>query len=58
MSPHLGTRVAVLGLLGALLGGIAGSEAKTDTWTPVHLERLDVGPTPGGGLALGVRISF
>jgi hypothetical protein len=56
--PHLETRIVVLGLVGALLGGIAGSGEKTHTWVQVHLPRLNVGPAPGGGLALGVRISF
>jgi hypothetical protein len=60
VSPDAGTRVVVLSLLGALLGGLAGAATKVDTWTPVRLERLDVGPAPGGGLALGVgvRVSF
>lgn len=51
-------RVAVLGFAGALLGTIVGSEMKTATWAPVHLERLNVGPAPDGGLAVGVRITF
>ncbi len=58
VSPHLDTRLAVFGLAGALLGTIVGSETKTVTWAPVHLERLNVGPAPGGGLALGLRITF
>ena len=58
VSPDVGTRVAVLSVLGAVLGGLAGSGVKADTWTPVRLERLNVGPAPGGGLALGVRFSF
>lgn len=58
VSPHLDTRVAVLGGVGALLGTIIGSETKTARWAPVRLERLNIGPAPGGGLALGVRISF
>ena len=58
VSPKLATRIAVLGLVGALAGVIAGSETKTHTWSRVPLERLDVGPAPGGGLAFGVRISF
>ncbi len=58
VSPNLDTRIAVLGLIGALAGAIAGSETKTHTWSRVPLERLDVGPAPAGGLALGVRISF
>ncbi len=58
VSPNLDTRIAVLGLVGALAGAIVGSETKTLTWSRVPLERLDVGPAPGGGLAFGVRISF
>lgn len=58
VSPHLGTRTAVLGVAGALLGTIVGSETKTATWTTVHRKRLNVGATPDGGLALGLRISF
>lgn len=58
VSPHLDTRVAVLGFAGVLLGTIVGSETKTATWAPVHLERLNVGQAPDGGLALGVRITF
>jgi hypothetical protein len=56
--PHRDTRIAVLGGVGALLGTIVGSETKTASWTAVPLQRLQMGTTPGGGLALGVRISF
>ena len=58
VSPHLDTRLAVFGIVGVLLGTLVGSETKTTTWAPVPLARLNVGPAPGGGLALGVRISF
>jgi len=58
VSPHLDTRLAVLGLAGTLAGVIAGSWEKTYAWSQVPLERLQVGPAPGGGLAFGVRISF
>lgn len=58
VSPHLDTRIAVLGGVGALVGLIVGSETRTHTWSRVPLERLDVGPAPGGGLSFGVRISF
>ena len=58
VSPHLDTRIAVLGVTGGLLGTIVGSETKTTTWTTVQLKRLNVGPTQDGGLALGMRISF
>ena len=58
VSPHLDTRLAVLGVVGTLLGVIAGSGEKTHSWLQVPLQRLEVGPTPGGGLALGLRISF
>jgi hypothetical protein len=58
VSPDLDTRVAVLGFTGALLGTIVGAETKTAKWAPVHLERLQIGSAPDGGLALGVRISF
>ncbi len=58
VSPHLDTRLAVLGGVGALIGLIVGSETRTHTWSRVPLERLEVGPAPGGGLALGIRFSF
>jgi hypothetical protein len=58
VSPNLGTRVQVLGLIGAFVGGIVGATTKKVTWAPVPLERLQVGPAPDGGLAVGVRISF
>jgi len=58
ISPNLDTRIAVLGLVGALAGAIAGSETKTHTWSHVPLERLHVGAAPGGGLAFGARIPF
>ena len=58
VSPRVGTRIEVLGLVGAFVGGIAGSMTKKVTWAPVPLERLQIGPAPSGGLALGVRIPF
>ena len=58
VSPHLNTRLAVLGGVGLLVGTIIGSETKTATWTSVSLKRLDVGATQDGGLALGLSISF
>jgi hypothetical protein len=58
VSPHLDTRLAVLGLVGTLAGVIAGSAEKTYTWSHVPLERLQVGHAPGGGLTFGMRISF
>lgn len=58
VSPHMETRMAVLGGVGALVGTIIGSETKTASWVAVPLQRLIVGPTAGGGLALGVQISF
>jgi hypothetical protein len=58
VSPHLDTRLAVLGLVGTLAGAIAGAGEKTHSWVQVPLQRLEVGPTPGGGLALGVRLTF
>jgi len=58
VSPNVGTRVEVLGLLGAFAGGILGSLTTKVTWAPVQLEGLQVGPAPDGGLAVGVRISF
>ena len=54
VSPRFETRFAVLGSIGALLGIIVGSEEKKVSWAPVPL----VGPAPGGGLALGLRLSF
>jgi hypothetical protein len=58
ISPHLGTRLTVLGVAGALLGAIAGSETKTETWTTVPLVRLNVGAMRDAGIGLGVRIFF
>jgi len=58
VSPHLDTRIAVLGGVGALVGLIVGSETRKVTWTPVQLERVDIGPAPGGGFAFGLRFSF
>jgi len=58
VSPKVDTRIGVLAGVGILLGLIVGSETKTVTWSPVPLQRLTVGSTPNGGLALGVRISF
>ena len=58
VSPNLDTRIAVLGGVGALLGTIAGALTKVDTWVAVPFKRVQIGPTPDGGLALGMRISF
>lgn len=58
VSPHFNTRLTVLGIAGALLGTIVGSETRNVTWATVPLERLSVDATPNGGLALGVRIAF
>jgi hypothetical protein len=58
VSSHLDTRLAVFGISGVLLGTMIGSETKSAKWVPVRLESVSVGPAPGGGLALGVRISF
>ena len=58
VSPNVGTRVEVLGLLGAFVGGIVGSSAKKVTWAPVQVDGLQVGRAPDGGLAVGMRISF
>jgi hypothetical protein len=49
VSPHLDTRITVLGGLGALVGVIAGSDTKKRWWIPVPLN---------GGCALGLSISF
>ncbi len=58
VSPDLDTRLKVFGLVGTLVGVIAGSETKTHTWLPVHLNGLDIHAAPDGGIALGLRISF
>ena len=58
VSPHLDKRLAVLGLVGTLAGAIAGAGEVKHRWVQVPLQRLQVGPTPGGGMALGLRISF
>ena len=49
VSPHLETRLTVLGGLGALVGVIAGAGAKKRWWMPVPLN---------GGRAVGLSISF
>lgn len=58
VSPHVETRIAVLGVVGALLGSIVGSSTKTVTWANLPLERLNVGVTQDRGLALGATFSF
>jgi len=58
VSPHFETRLAVLGVVGTLLGVIAGSGEKTHRWAQVDLQRVHVAPAPSGGLALGFSISF
>jgi len=58
VSPKVDTRIGVLAGVGFLLGIIVGSETKTVSWSSVPLQRLTVGSTPNGGLALGVRLSF
>ena len=58
VSPDLGKRVTILSLVGVVVGGIAGAGSEKRTWVPVDLDRVGVGPATGGGLALGVRISF
>lgn len=58
VSPHLDTRLAVLGVAGALLGAIVGAETTTAGWVRVPLEELHLGATQHSGLALGVRIFF
>ena len=49
VSPNADTRMAVLGLAGAVLGAIVGAETKTSSWIAVPLQAQ---------LALGVRLSF
>jgi hypothetical protein len=49
ISPNLDTRMAVLGLTGALLGGIVGAGAKSATWVAVPLH---------SGVAVGISLSF
>jgi hypothetical protein len=58
VSPHVGTRIAVLSLTGAVLGAVVGSETKRATWTTVHLRRIMLAPTSDGGLALGFQFRF
>jgi hypothetical protein len=58
VSPKVETRMGVLAGLALVVGIIVGSETKIVSWSPVPLQRLTVGSTPNGGLALGVRISF
>ena len=49
VSPNVDTRMAVLGVAGAVLGAIVGAGTKTGSWIAVPLR---------GELALGVRLSF
>lgn len=49
ISPSADTRMAVLGLTGAVLGAIVGSGTKSTSWIAVPLH---------GGAAVGVSISF
>jgi hypothetical protein len=49
ISPNLDTRMAVLGLTGAVLGAIVGAGAKSATWVAVPLR---------SGAAVGIRLSF
>lgn len=58
VSPHLDTRLAVLGVAGALLGAIVGAGTRTAGWVRVPLEGLHLGATQDSGLALGVTIFF
>jgi len=58
VSPHLDTRLAVLGAAGALLGAIVGAETTTESWVRVSLQGVNLGGTQDSGLALGVRIFF
>lgn len=58
ISPDVGTRVTVLGLLGAVLGGVAGSQARVPTWRRVRVERVRVVPVSTGGVGLGVTLPF
>ena len=48
-SPNLDTRMAVLGLTGAVLGAIVGAGAKSASWVAVPLH---------SGVAVGVSLSF
>jgi hypothetical protein len=58
VSPRVDTRIGVLAGVGFLVGIIVGSETKHVTWSSLPLQRVTVGSTPNGGLAMGVRISF
>jgi hypothetical protein len=58
VSPKVETRMGVLAALGLVVGIIVGSETKTVSWSSVPLQRVTVGSSPAGGLALGVKISF
>lgn len=49
VSPNVDTRMAVLGVAGAVLGAIVGAGTRTGSWIAVPLR---------GELALGVRLSF
>ena len=49
VSPNVDTRMAVLGLAGALVGTIIGAGTKTSSWVVVPLQNK---------LALGVSVSF
>jgi len=49
ISPNLDTRMAVLGLTGAVLGAIVGAGAKSASWVAVPLH---------SGVTVGVSLSF
>jgi hypothetical protein len=58
ISPNVGTRVAALSAVGALVGGIVGSKDRTSTWRSVRLQRVGVAPVSAGRLGVGVTLSF
>jgi hypothetical protein len=48
----------VLGLLGSAYGVTVGARQRRERWQIVALERLRIGPSPGGGVALSLSLPF
>jgi hypothetical protein len=55
-----GGAVAVCGAVGAAGGALVGAVLRTDRWTsvPADTVTLSIGPVPGPGIALAMRVSF
>jgi hypothetical protein len=55
-----GGAVAVCGAVGAAGGALVGAVLRTDRWTtvPGDTVTLSIGPVPGRGVALAMKVSF